>query len=140
MGYCITSTPEMGEYSVEARRESFYLRGEDVYDYVYNGAPMPLHVIHFQPDFIPSKDDDNRASSDDLMMWFTLLRDSPGSPAALAAKQKVEDELKRARRAEAEYRSRLVKAGTIEILTEDIPKIRACLDIIERYESGEKGL
>jgi len=29
MGYVAEPTPEMGEYRVEVRRESFYLSGED---------------------------------------------------------------------------------------------------------------
>ncbi len=29
MGFCVDPTPEMGEYSVEVRRESFYLRDDD---------------------------------------------------------------------------------------------------------------
>lgn len=31
MGYVAQPTPEMGEYSVEVRSESFYLMGEDSY-------------------------------------------------------------------------------------------------------------
>ena len=31
MGYCAKPTPEMGEYSIEMRSESFVLRGEDSY-------------------------------------------------------------------------------------------------------------
>lgn len=33
MGYCAEPTPEMGEFSIETRGESFYLRGPDCYDY-----------------------------------------------------------------------------------------------------------
>jgi hypothetical protein len=32
MGYCAQPTPDMGEYSVEVRHESFILRGEDSYE------------------------------------------------------------------------------------------------------------
>ena len=35
MGMCLDSTPEMGEYSVEVRRESFYLRSDIGSIFVY---------------------------------------------------------------------------------------------------------
>jgi len=72
MGFCLDSTPEMGEYTVEVRRESFYLRGADS----YNGDTK--HGIYIYP--------------------------NPPS-----------------------------QQGTVEILIEDIPKIRAALDHIENY-------
>jgi hypothetical protein len=71
MGFCPDSTPEMGEYSVEVRRESFYLRGAST----YNVRPQ-RHAIH-------------------------IYDDGQGQ-------------------------------GTVEILTEDIPKIRAALDLVEK--------
>lgn len=74
MGMILESTPEMGEYSVEVRRESFYLRGADSYD------GEQRHAINLYPSPHPD-----------------------GSQ------------------------------GTVEILTEDIPKIRAALDAVERY-------
>lgn len=73
MGFCAEPVPEMGEYSVEVRSESFYLRGEDCYDAEHNGAEYPRHIIHT-------------------------------------------------------YGKR---AGTVEILIEDISKIRAALDQVE---------
>ncbi len=72
MGFCIESTPEMGEYSVEVRSESFYLSGEDC----YNGKRR--HAIFIYPS-------------------------SPNNR----------------------------EQGSVEILIEDIPKIRAALDVIE---------
>lgn len=74
MGFCPESTSAMGEYSVEVRRESFYLRGEDTYD------QAARHVIELYPS---SKDGSH-------------------------------------------------KQGTVEILIEDIPKIRAALDLVEQ--------
>ena len=71
MGMCLDSTPDMGEYSVEVRRESFYLRGQDSYE------QMRRHGIN--------------------------VYDSGHGQ------------------------------GTVEILIEDIPKIRAALDRIEGY-------
>ena len=44
MGYCAQPTPEMGEYSVEVREESFYLRGEDSY-----GVDAVPHGIFVYP-------------------------------------------------------------------------------------------
>jgi hypothetical protein len=76
MGLCPDATPEMGEYSVEIRRESFYLRGQDSYD-----RPQ-RHALELYP------------SSND------------GSHSQ----------------------------GTVEILIEDIPKIRAALDLVEKHK------
>lgn len=73
MGMILDSTPEMGEYSVEVRRESFYLRGEDSYD------KPARHALELYPS-------------------------RPGN-----------------------------NQGTVEILIEDIPKIRAALDLVERH-------
>jgi hypothetical protein len=36
--------------------------------------------------------------------------------------------------------SKDVNQGSIEILLEDIPKVRAALDLVERVANGEKGL
>lgn len=74
MGYCPESTPEMGEYSIEVRRESFYLRGDDTYN------EEKRHAIELYP----------------------------------SSKDKSHNQ------------------GTVEILIEDIPKIRASLDLVER--------
>lgn len=73
MGMCLESTPEMGEYSVEVRRESFYLRGADSYD------KRQRHAIELYP----------------------------SSPDG--------------------------RQGTVEILIEDIPKVRAALDAVEAH-------
>jgi hypothetical protein len=81
MGLCLESTPEMGEYSVELRRESFYLRGEDSYD------QERRHAI----ELYPSSSDGRHGQ------------------------------------------------GTVEILIEDIPKIRAALDLIERVHNKRGG-
>lgn len=72
MGLIIEPTPEMGEYSVEVRRESFYLRGADYYD-------------------------------------------------------------KKARHAFELYPNAATGQGTVEILIEDISKIRAALDQVENH-------
>jgi hypothetical protein len=80
MGLCLDSTPEMGEYSVEVRRESFYLRGADSYD------KEQRHAIELYPSSI-----DGRHGQ-----------------------------------------------GTVEILIEDIPKIRAALDLVETYVKNTK--
>lgn len=74
MGMILESTPAMGEYSVEVRRESFYLRGEDNYE-----------------------------------------RDG--------------------RHAITVYEVADRRTGTVEILIEDISKIRASLDEVEKYLS-----
>lgn len=71
MGLCLESTSEMGKYSVEVRRESFYLSGADSYN------KRQRHAI----DVYPGPHDQ----------------------------------------------------GSVEILIEDIPKIRACLDAVEKH-------
>lgn len=73
MGMCLDPTPEMGEYSVEVRRESFYLRGEDSTHFDQR------HAIELYPHYAGGNQ------------------------------------------------------GTVEILIEDIPKIRAALDQVEQY-------
>jgi hypothetical protein len=78
MGMILESTPEMGEYGVEVRRESFYLRAEPGED-----GRHEIIVYPNSPDPVPT--------------------------------------------------------GTAEILLEDIPKIRACLDEIEAYLSRRSG-
>lgn len=80
MGLCLDSTPEMGEYSVEVRRESFYLRGADTYERAQR------HAIELYP-----SSQDGRHSQ-----------------------------------------------GTVEILIEDIPKIRAALDLVEQNVRGTR--
>lgn len=77
MGMILDPTPDMGEYRVEVRRESFYLRSLE------KGAGR--HSILVYPDIF-----------------------SPES-------------------------------GTVEILLEDIPKIRAALDQVERYLKLRRG-
>lgn len=78
MGYCADPTPEMGEYSVEVRGESFMLRGEEprtAYD-------ASRHGIFLYPTFKGGRQ------------------------------------------------------GSVEILIEDIPKIRAALDQVEAVLVG----
>jgi predicted transport protein len=76
MGFTIDPTPQTGEYSVEIRDESFYLRGEHTFD-----AKSAAHVER--------------------------------------------------RHAINVYENGATGQGTIEILLEDLPKIRACLDLVE---------
>lgn len=77
MGMCLEPTPEMGEYSVEVRRESFYLRGEDTYE------GERRHAFHLYP-----------------------------HPCG---------------------------QGAVEILIEDIPKLRAALDQVEAHVRDRSG-
>src|ERR1700677_2866052 len=80
MGMLLDPTPKMGEYSVEVRRESFYITGEDSSE---GDRRHAFHVYHSRPDGIQ---------------------------------------------------------GTVEILIEDIPKIRAALDQVEAFcNEREKG-
>lgn len=72
MGLCLESTCAMGEYEVEVRRESFYLRG------ARNEDDQARHAINLYPD------------------------------------------------------KPIGRQGTVEILIEDIPKIRAALSLVVR--------
>ncbi len=84
MGYVARPTPEMGEYSVEVRNESFYLRGDCQHT---------------------TKRPDGRESH-----W-------PDRHAILV------------------YEHSDFGCGTVEILIEDIPKIRAAIDQVERIHN-----
>ncbi|MBE1574478.1 hypothetical protein ACFORH_38825 [Amycolatopsis roodepoortensis] len=44
MGALLDATAEMGEWSVEVRRESAYLTGSGYNDYVFGEGPEPHHV------------------------------------------------------------------------------------------------
>lgn len=76
MGYLPNMPPDCGPYSVEIRRESFYLRGEDCYEAERGNGEYPEHVIYTYGD----------------------------------------------------------RAGTIEILTADIPHVMACLRLVAERE------
>jgi len=76
LGLILETSPEMGEYRVEVRRESFHLHGE--------GGEDDRHAIIVYPDSLNPE------------------------------------------------------IGTVEILLEDVPKLRACLDAIDRYQRKER--
>lgn len=102
MGYVAIPTDEMGEYSVEVRRESFYLAGE--YPFVQIGTkpcPSGCDVIgkheHAEYGYVKQRH------------AITVYPPTPD-----------------------------FSQGTVEILIEDIPKIRAALDQVERIASGHK--
>lgn len=80
MGYIPQPTPAMGPYSVEVRRESFYLRGDSDAD-VDQRRQGTRHGIFLYPDPYPDG-----------------------------------------------------RQGTVEILLEDIPKVRAALDLVEQID------
>ncbi|MYW96000.1 hypothetical protein G3I59_36705 [Amycolatopsis rubida] len=44
MGAILEATPEMGEWSVEVRRESAYLTGSGYNELAFDGGPEPHHV------------------------------------------------------------------------------------------------
>ncbi|MDT8910888.1 hypothetical protein [Amycolatopsis sp. PS_44_ISF1] len=45
MGALLEATPEMGEWSVEVRRESAYLIGSGYNEHVFDSGPEPRHVL-----------------------------------------------------------------------------------------------
>ena len=87
MGFIPDPTPEMGEYRVEVRRESFYIHGEDSFGHNFKSEPAPRHSIYVYRTSGPTNS---------------------------------------------------TNIGVAEILIEDIPKIRAALDLVERrcYGNG----
>jgi hypothetical protein len=87
MGFCVESTPEMGEYSVEVRSESFYLNGE-----------------------------------------YNVLTEEE-----LESYQAGETMYHKRRHGIVVYENGETGQGTTEILIEDIPKLRAALDEVERH-------
>jgi hypothetical protein len=104
MGYCAEPTPEMGEYSVEVRSESFYLRGEDTYGF---GPPKPC----------PERCD------------VVGTHHHGGEPVWVKQKHAIYV---------YPVPVQSARQGTIELLIEDIPKIRAALDQAERIAAGNK--
>jgi hypothetical protein len=103
MGYLPEPTPEMGEYWVEVRRESFYLGGQDPY---VPGDAIPC----------PGQ-------------GCTVIGDH---------KHRGEGKYMPVRHGITLYMSPNGRQGTAEILIEDIPKIRAALDQVERVFEGSK--
>jgi hypothetical protein len=97
MGYILEQAPEMGEYSGEVRRESFYLRGEHGYEQIGTvRCPSDCNVIgpHEHADY----------GYVDKRHALVVYPESEGR-----------------------------HQGTVEILLEDIPKIRAVLDAVEAH-------
>ena len=54
MGFIIESTPEMAEYHVEVRGESFYITGENSFEHCYEGKSLPHHGLIVYPDSGPT--------------------------------------------------------------------------------------
>lgn len=134
-----TSAPEFGEYGVEVRRESFCLHGEDITDHVYKGAPLPRHVIHVYPQLRPQPDGQApRATLDDINQSKWILDNSIGTrdPVVRAAYNRITRELAYALVGEQQWREKTVNVGAIELLIEDIPKLRAVLDAVEAHVKG----
>lgn len=116
MGCVLESTPEMGEYSVEVRRESFYLRGSS--NFVWHRS-----LVNRKP-----------------TKACTEILETRGGPVEIADQDNrpvgqgwVADYINR-RHAIHVRESGDTGQGTVEILLEDVPKIRAALDAIEAYE------
>lgn len=97
MGFILQSTPEMGEYGVEVRSESFCLGGEYNFERI-GEKPCPAGC---------DVDGDHTHSEYGHVKKRHSIIMYP-----------VSEE---------------VNQGTVEILIEDIPKIKACFDEIEKY-------
>lgn len=140
MGFILdTSAPEFGEYGAEVRSESFYLHGEDTTAHVYKGAPLPHHVIRVYPQFKPQPDGQApRASLDDINQSKWILDNSIGArdPVVRSAYDRITRELAHALAFEQRWKERIVNVGAIELLIEDIPKLRAVLDAVEAHVKG----
>lgn len=142
MGQILTMPDEAGEYSVEVRRESFYLVGEDAYDHQFQDAPPPRHAITLYPGIraATTQPIDKDLLTIVLYVIDELIEELPGQVGAggipgapKVAWIMVKNELARALAEEANISNRVPRVGNIEILIEDIPKIRACLDAVEEH-------
>lgn len=106
MGFIPAMPPECGEYSVEIRRESFYLRGEDGFEQTgEHPCPQGCDVVgphaHGEWGYVEKRH-----------ALFVYPNDSGMDvPPTLRTGQ-----------------------GTVEILLEDIPKVMACLRLVAEHE------
>ena len=109
MGYLPPPTPEMGEYHVEIRRESFYLRRAD-------GIIAYVTLSH-----------DEKKIGEALAMARRLVKAEAEHdlPAICGV---LEEEFTRAVKRVTSYDH---MHASCELLTGDIPKIRAALDQVE---------
>lgn len=110
MGFIPEPTPEMGEYSTEVRSTSFYLRA--------NGRPVYLYCD-------PYKTVDHKIV-EEALKFADLHRASTSFRVKDALTQ---DFLEKVEKAVDHGRT-----GTVELLIEDIPKIRALLDQVEAHQ------
>lgn len=115
MGFIPESTPEMGEYSIEVRNESFYLRGSN--NYCWSRYVGPEDEASGEADEV----------RDEGGGYQTEISDRDFRPAG-GFIYGVEER----RYALTLYPSSDAGQGTVEILLEDIPKIRAALDQVEK--------
>lgn len=142
MGMCLGETPETEPYSVEVRSShgEFVLRGEDVHDYVYNGAELPEHAIVVHEERRPSRCE-NPLLAEDLELYLDVVNVAlAGAPTSRKrAFTKVCAELERARAAEVEADERWTSVGSVTFRLEDIPKLRAAFDQVEAYLAAQAG-
>lgn len=133
MGHILDETPEMGEYGGEVRNESFYLSGEDTHDWRYNGAPRPRHapILYVDSHEVTLSAREMTPDDRERAEWI-IDRHQINDPIVLKAIRDLIEDGKAARERRMKERSTM-SAGTIEFLIEDIPKIRAVLDAVEKH-------
>jgi hypothetical protein len=130
VGHIPAPTPEMGEYSTEVRRESFYLNGESTYGHVYEGQPRP-HSPVLYVERRPLAGGDPLTDKERIRLEWVIAHGSAADPVVQDAHDALLDDARAWRlRAKEEY-ERVTTVGTVEFLIEDIPKIRALLDLVE---------
>lgn len=116
MGFIPEFTPEMGEYSVEVRRESFYLSGAAnfVWWRPLKGVPHPAQFSHLtEGEGIEIRDQPSRPRGKGWQCGYVERRHGIWA-----------------------YQHGDTNQLTVEILLEDIPKIRAALDLVEQTAKG----
>ena len=119
MGKILEPTPEMGEYKVEVRRESFYISGSTntVWcKFPALGNPVVVNS-YLRKKGISTVDEGN--------VLFDDSEEKPGDDWSFS--------LVARRHGIWLYETEPTGQGTAEILLEDIPKIRAALDQVEEY-------
>lgn len=97
MGHVGDHISDMGEYDVEERSESFYLRGE------FNGL-----------------------TDEEFSEYKKAQKNGEEPPLYVKRRHGI-----------VVYENGDTNQGTVEILNEDIPKVRACLDVVEWHNQGK---
>jgi len=123
MGFIPEATPEMGEYSVEVRRESFYLSGAANFRWVRGKTDINRDI------FVNTSDTFVFDERNDHLIEVSEEECQPVGEGWVCR-------YVTRRHGIFVYENGESGQGTIEILFEDISKIRAALDLVEQTAKG----